>query len=189
MSTVFVPVAKGTGGHGAIGDSEVLPAPDPKEVSSRVPARDYAVGDTIGGRFKVEKLLGSGGFSKVYRVLDDVEDEQRALKLFENAAGYDAVRREIGALRRVHHPNVVKVIWADSTDEGEWYLIMEYVEGELLAAYASGKKQLRDREAIDVALDVLDALVAIHPDSERLAELDQKEARRRTVSATSTTSS
>ena len=94
----------------------------------------------------------------MYRVRDVVEGEERALKLFDNAAGYDAVRREIGALRKVHHPNVVKVIWADRTDQGEWYLIMEYIEGELLADYATGKKQLRDREAIDVALDVLDAL-------------------------------
>ena len=47
------------------------------------------------------------------------------------------------------------MIWADRTDQGEWYLIMEYIEGEMLADYAVGKKQLRDREAIDVALDVL----------------------------------
>jgi serine/threonine protein kinase len=107
-------------------------------------------------------------------VLDTVEGEQRALKLFDTAAGYDAVRREISALRKVHHPNVVKVIWADKTEQGEWYLIMEYIDGELLAEYATGKKQLRDREAIDVALDVLSALVAIHPDSARLDELDQK---------------
>lgn len=149
-----------------------LPAPDPKDISTSVPAKDYAVGDTIGGRFEVEELLGSGGFSRVYRVQDLVEGEQRALKLFDNAAGYDAVRREISALRKVHHPNVVKVIWADSTDRGEWYLIMEYVEGELLADYANGKKHLRDREAVDIALDVLSALTAIHPDSERLSELD-----------------
>jgi serine/threonine protein kinase len=147
---------------------EVLPAPDRRDVSSKVPARDYAVGDTIGGRFEVEEVLGSGGFSKVYRVRDVVEGEERALKLFDNAAGYDAVRREIGALRKVNHPSVVKVIWADRTDQGEWYLIMEYIEGELLADYATGKKQLRDREAIDVALDVLDALTAIHPDTDRL---------------------
>ena len=55
---------------GRAADSEVLPAPDPKDVSSRIPARDYAVGDTIGGRFEVEEVLGSGGFSKVYRVRD-----------------------------------------------------------------------------------------------------------------------
>lgn len=153
---------------------EALPEPDAKEVSAHVPARDYQVGDRIGGRFEVEEVLGSGGFSKVYRVLDTVEGEQRALKLFETAAGYDAVRREIGALRKAQHPNIVEVIWADSTDQGEWYLVMEYVNGELLADYATGKKQLRDREAIDVALDVLDALIAIHPDSARLDELDLK---------------
>ena len=49
-------------------DADALPAPDPKEVSSKTPARDYGVGDTIGGRFEVEELLGSGGFSRVYRV-------------------------------------------------------------------------------------------------------------------------
>lgn len=154
--------------------SEVLPAPDPKQVSSKAAARDYQVGDTIGSRFEVEEILGSGGFSRVYRVHDAVEDVERALKLFENAAGYEAVRREIGALRKVNHPNVVKVIWADSTETGEWYLVLEYVEGELLANYAIGKKQLPDRTAVDVALDVIGALVAIHPDSARLNELDEK---------------
>jgi serine/threonine protein kinase len=43
-----------------------------------------------------------------------------------------------------------------------------------LADYATDKKQLRDREAIDVALDVLDALTAIHPDTERLEALEEK---------------
>ena len=155
---------------------QVLPAPDPEAVSSKAASKDYVAGDTIGGRFEVEAELGHGGFSKVYRVRDVVEGEVRALKLFETAAGYAAVQREINALRKVDHPNVVKVIWADSTDDGEWYLIMEYLEGELLADYAIGDKQLRDREAIDVALDVLSALKAIHPDSERLDELDRKKS-------------
>jgi uncharacterized protein (TIGR02653 family) len=157
-----------------LSERDVLPAPDPSDVISRTPARDYVAGDTIGGRFEVKELLGSGGFSKVYRVRDTVEGEERALKLFDNAAGYDAVRREIGALRKVHHPNVVKVIWADQTDLGEWYLILEYIDGELVSDYTTGKKQLRDREAIDVALDVLSALIAIHPDGERLDALEEK---------------
>ena len=152
----------------------VLPSPDPVELSSKKPARDYAVGDAIGGRFEVDAVLGSGGFSKVYRVQDTVENEVRALKLFENAAGYDAVRREISALRKVDHPNVVKVIWADRTADGEWYLVMEYLDGDLLATFTAGDRRLRDREAVDVALDVLNALVAIHPDTERLAALDEK---------------
>ena len=47
-------------------------------------------------------------------------------------------------------------------------------DGELLSNYTDGKAHLRDREAIDVGLDVLSALEAIHPDSERLDELERK---------------
>ena len=85
----------------------------------------------IDGRFEIARDPRQGGFSKVYRVLDDVEGEERAFKLFDNAAGYDAVRREIGALRKVHHPNVVQGLSGPTRPtEGEWYLIMEYIDGE-----------------------------------------------------------
>jgi uncharacterized protein (TIGR02653 family) len=151
-------------------DSEVLPEPDPAEVKSSVgaKAKGYAVGDVIDGRFEILDVLGQGGFSTVYRVRDDVEGEERAFKLFDNAAGYEAVRREIGALRKIHHPNVVEVFWAGKTSAGDWYLITEFIDGESLDEYATGKRHLRDREAIDVAL------VAIHPDSGRIEELDRK---------------
>ena len=157
-------------------DSEVLPEPDPAEVRSSVgsKAKGYAVGDVIDGRFEILDVLGQGGFSTVYRVRDDVEAAERALKLFDNAAGYEAVRREIGALRKIHHPNVVRVFWAGKTTTGDWYLITEYIDGESLDEYATGKRHLRDREAIDVARDILDALAAIHPDAARIEELDRK---------------
>jgi serine/threonine protein kinase len=136
-------------------------------------AAEYAVGDVIEGRFEILGKLGDGGFSKVYRVRDDVEGEERALKLFDNAAGYEAVRREIGALRKIHHRNVVEVFWADKTSLGDWYLITEFIEGEPLNEFMTGSRRLRDREAVDVALDLLEALVAFHP-SARLKELDAK---------------
>jgi serine/threonine protein kinase len=137
-------------------------------------AADHAVGDVLEGRFEILAILGQGGFSKVYRVRDDVEGEERALKLFESAAGYEAVRREISALRKIHHPNVVEVFWAGKTSAGEWYLITEFVDGESLNEFVTGRRHLRDREAVDVALDLLDALVAFHPDSARLKQLDAK---------------
>ena len=156
--------------------SQALPEPDPAEVRSSVggKAADYAVGDVLEGRFEILDLLGQGGFSKVYRVRDDVEGEERALKLFDSAAGYDAVRREIAALRKIHHPNVVEVFWAGKTTAGDWYLITEFVDGDSLEEFVAGKRHLRDREAVDVALDLLDALVAFHPDSARLKQLDAK---------------
>jgi hypothetical protein len=158
------------------GGSQALPEPDPAEVRSSVGAKaaDYAVGDVLDGRFEILDVLGQGGFSKVYRVRDDVEGEERALKLFDSAAGDEAVRREIGALRKIHHPNVVEVFWAGKTNVGDWYLITEFIDGESLDEFTTGKRHLRDREAIDVALDLLAALVAFHPDSARLKQLDAK---------------
>jgi hypothetical protein len=156
--------------------SRALPEPDPAEVRSSVGAKapDYAVGDVFDGRFEILQIIGQGGFSKVYRVRDDLESEERALKLFDSAAGYQAVRREIGALRKIRHPHVIEVFWAGKTSAGEWYLITEYIDGESLDQFVTGTRRLRDREAVDVALDLLDALVAFHPDAARLKQLDDK---------------
>ena len=158
------------------GGSQALPGPDPAEVRSSVgtKAADYAVGDLFEDRFEILGVIGQGGFSKVYRVHDDIEGEERALKLFESAAGHEAVRREIGALRKIHHPNVIEVFWACRTNAGDWYLITEFIDGESLDEFVTGKRRLRDREAVDVALDLLAALVAFHPDSARLKQLDAK---------------
>ncbi len=158
------------------GGRRALPGPDPAGERSPAKAADYAVGDVLEGRFEILDLLGQGGFSKVYRVRDDVEGEVRALKLFHSAAGYEAVRREIGALRKIRHPNVVEVFWAGRTEVGGWYLITEFVDGEPLVEFVTGPRRLRDREAVDVALDLLDALVAFHPDP---AGRKQRDARRR----------
>jgi len=158
------------------GGGQVLPEPDPVAVdeSSEAKPVDYAVGDVIDERFAVLEVLGQGGFSKVYRVRDELEGAERAFKLFDSAAGYEAVRRELGALRKVNHSRVVEVYWAAKTTAGHWYLIAEYIDGVSLDEYVSGERRLQDREAVDVALDVLDALVAIHPDSGRLDELAGK---------------
>jgi hypothetical protein len=165
-----------SGASPSSGGGQALPEPDPAEVrsSAGTKAPDYAVGDVLEGRFQIMAVIGQGGFSKVYRVRDDVEGEERALKLFETAAGYEAVRREIGALRKIHHPNVVEVFWAGKTSAGDWYLITEFIDGESLDEFVTGNRHLRDREAVDVALDLLDALVAFHPDSARLRQLDAK---------------
>jgi hypothetical protein len=148
------------------GGTRALQEPAPTATRSVARAADYAVGDVIDGRFEILEKLGEGGFSKVYRVRDDVEDKERALKLFATAAGHEAVRREIGALREIRHPNVVEVFWAGQTKAGDWYLIIEFIAGESLEEFVTGERNLRDREALDVALDLLDALAAFHPDAE-----------------------
>ncbi|MBV9093213.1 MAG: phosphotransferase [Streptosporangiaceae bacterium] len=50
----------------------------------------------------------------------------------------------------------------------------EFIDGESLDEFVSGRRHLRDREAVDVALNLLNALVAFHPDAPRLQQLDAK---------------
>ena len=158
------------------GDSQPFPRPDSAELqaSGTTEAADYDVGDLIDDRFEVLEKIDEGGFSKVYRVSDEMEGEERALKLFNNAAGYNAILRELRALRKIRHPHVVEVFSASKTRAGEWYLITEFIHGERLDEFTTETRCLPDREAVAVALDLLDALVAFHPDSVRLGELDAK---------------
>jgi len=69
---------------------------------------------------------------------------------------------------------VVEVFWAGQTDVGDWYLITEFINGESLDEFVTGNRRLRDREAVDVALDLLAALVAFHPDAARLKQLEER---------------
>ena len=156
--------------------TRAFPQPELAKAPPAVAAKaaDYPAGGVLDSRFEVIEKLGQGGFSKVYRVLDEVEGKERALKVFGSAAGYEAVRREIGALREIRHPNVVEVFWAGQTAAGDWYLVTEFIDGESLEEFVTGKRSLRDREAVDVALDLLSALVAFHPDAARLRQLDTK---------------
>ncbi len=153
------------------------PEHDPKDLGAPSGRpRKYTPGDVIDGRFEVISPLDEGGFSQVYRVRDTVEGEERALKLFKPTGRPDeAVSRELKALRKIRHPRVVEVFWADKTDAGDWYLITEFVEGEVLESYVRGEARLSDRDAVDAILDVLEALTAIHPDAEAISKLKKKE--------------
>ena len=128
------------------GDSQPFPRPDSAELqaSGATEAADYDVGDVIDDRFEVLAIIDEGGFSKVYRVSDEMEEEERALKLFNNAAGYNAVRRELRAPRKIRHPHVVEVFGASKTRAGEWYLITEFIHGERLDEFTTETRCLPD---------------------------------------------
>ena len=136
-------------------------------------AADYAVGDAIDDRFEILEIIDQGGFSKVYRVRDDMEGEERALKLFSNAAGYDAVRRQLRALRNIRYLHVVEVFWASKTRTGERYRVTEFIYGSWLDEFIGETKCLRYRRPRCHARPTGRAH-RFHSDSERLPELDAK---------------
>jgi serine/threonine protein kinase len=139
------------------------------------PKPAYVPGDVIDGKFEVRDELGKGGFSCVYRVYRAIDDCEYALKVFNVGDAYEKVQREANVLRNIQHPHVVRVVWADRTQAGQWYLVSELVQGESLDDYVSGSKRLSAQEAVDVALELLSALEAIHPDQRRIEDLERAE--------------
>jgi hypothetical protein len=129
------------------------------------------IGKVFADRYEVRSEIGEGGFSVVFEVFDLVEQEPRALKLFQTGNAYDHVSRELRFLRKVQHRNVLRVYWADRTFDGLWFLITELVEGVLLEEYVRGGERLTQEEALRVVDEILIALKAIHPDEERIRAL------------------
>src|ERR1700733_4521010 len=108
-----------------------------------------AVGTLIGGRYRLDAVIGRGGMSTVYKAFETVLERPVAIKLMhrEIAADSDQLerfRREARAVAQLNHPNVVTVI--DAGEEaspdaatsgingaaGTPYIVLEYVGGETL---------------------------------------------------------
>ena len=82
------------------------------------------IGRTIGGRYKIEELLGQGGMSAVYKATDPNLKRVVAVKLIHEHLSIDPdfVRRfesEASAVASLRHPNIVQVYDFDSDDDTE----------------------------------------------------------------------
>jgi predicted ATPase/tetratricopeptide (TPR) repeat protein/tRNA A-37 threonylcarbamoyl transferase component Bud32 len=131
-----------------------------KEVSMNVPGR-------IADRFEIEEYISQGGMGAVYRGLDIHSGQAVAIKrlraevVADNPDLIARFEREGEILRALNHPNIVKIL-ATAQAEGQHYLVMEYVGGGSLADLLREQPQLDIRRALDIALDLSDALTRTH---------------------------
>src|SRR2546421_8630056 len=91
------------------------------------------------GRYRVEKILGQGGFGLVYLAHDDQLQRHVALKLLRPDRWEDRTLRqrfltEARSASALNHPNVCVIYDVGETGEQQPYLAMEYVEGLTLQA-------------------------------------------------------
>jgi serine/threonine protein kinase len=97
-----------------------------------------------GGRYELLELVGAGGAGTVYRARDVELDELVALKVLrkELVRSADTVQRfrsEVKLARRVTHRNVARM-FDIGEHEGERFLTMEFVEGQMLSAQIDAGK-------------------------------------------------
>src|ERR671932_2513726 len=124
------------------------------------------IGTLIGGRFRLEELVGSGGMSSVYRAYDPTLERHVAIKLMHRDISSDPdqlerFRREARAVAQLNHPHVVTVIDAGE-DDGAPYIVFEHVEGETLKQRIQRLGRLPVAEAVAYAIEIARALGAAH---------------------------
>ncbi|MFO0593350.1 MAG: protein kinase, partial [Polyangiaceae bacterium] len=125
------------------------------------------------GRFRLEAEAGAGIAGTVYRAVDPSTGALVAVKVMKGLADLDAARfaREVSILGQMRHPGVVRLVDHGRTEEGNAYLVMEWLEGEdLRRRLARGSISLR--ECVDLGKRVASALSAIH--EQRLLHRDIK---------------
>jgi serine/threonine-protein kinase len=124
------------------------------------------VGTLLAGRYRLDAQIGTGGMSAVYRAFDTVLERQVAIKLMHREIADDSdqlerFRREARAVARLKNPHVVGVIDAGE-DEGNPYIVLEYVRGETLKDRIRRHGRLPVAEAVAYAIEVARALQAAH---------------------------
>jgi len=118
---------------------------------------DPRIGRAIDGRYVVTRLVGKGGMGAVY----EAREGERTVAIKFLAAG-DAqlrarFRREARLARDVDAENVVRVL-----DNGDDYIVMEYVAGSDLERLLASEKALSIDRAVAITSSILDGLAAIH---------------------------
>jgi serine/threonine-protein kinase len=124
-------------------------------------------GTVLDGRYRIEKKIGEGGMSFVYDAIDAVTGARRAIKVLSPALSADAkamarLKREAEVGQRLVHPNVCHIERLGQTGTGIVYVVMPFVEGEVLADRTFRMGYLPLEQVIPFVTQIADGLHVAH---------------------------
>jgi serine/threonine protein kinase len=124
-------------------------------------------GEELGGRYRIETLIGIGGFAKVYRGIQKNLDQPVAIKILDMKTDKPEVfaqrfLREAKTAAQIRHPGVVTIIDYGLTAEDEPYMVLELLEGRPLYNYLIEEGPIAPARAVNLFVHCLDALDAGH---------------------------
>jgi serine/threonine-protein kinase len=125
------------------------------------------IGDTLAGKYRVERVLGRGGMGYVVAARHNQLDQQVAIKILmpELCENEDAVARflrEARASVRIQNEHIARVLDVGTLDDGAPYMVMEFLEGRDVAKELEERHRLPIREAVDYILQAGEALAEAH---------------------------
>ncbi len=123
-------------------------------------------GQLINDRYEIVRLIGEGGMANVYLAKDTILDRKVAVKVLRGDLAGDEkfvrrFQREALSASSLSHPNIVE-IYDVGEDEGNFYIVMEYIEGKTLKQLIKKRGVLSLPETMDIMLQLLDALASAH---------------------------
>ncbi|MBO0732497.1 MAG: protein kinase, partial [Acidimicrobiaceae bacterium] len=126
----------------------------------------FAPGESLVGRYRIERSLARGGMAEVFVARDLRLDRQVAIKVLSPALSADAsfverFRREAQAAAGLSHPGVVAVYdWGETS--GSYFIVMEYAPGPTLAAVIAAEAPLAADRTARVGAQVAAVLAVAH---------------------------
>jgi len=125
-----------------------------------------ACGDLLAGRYRIERLLGSGGMGVVAAAVHEVLHQRVAIKFLYPAVTDDGTTlrfiQEARAVATIHSEHAVGVMDVGALDNGVPYMVLEYLEGHDLAEELAARGRIPVPEAIDWILQAGEALAEAH---------------------------
>jgi len=134
-------------------------------------------GRTVAGRYEILERVGSGGMGQVLRVQHRRLGKVYALKVMHAELAMDPeaqqlFHREARLASQLSHPNIVEMIDFGNDPDWGWFIVMEYLEGELLSKRVEALGKLPIAAACQVAAQLADAIA--HSHSKQVVHADLK---------------
>ena len=123
-------------------------------------------GQKINDRYQIIKSIGEGGMANVYLAYDTILDRDVAVKVLRGDLSNDEkfvrrFQREALNASSLSHPNIVEV-YDVGDDNGQYFIVMEYIEGKNLKDLIKKRGKLTVTEVVDIMSQIADGLSVAH---------------------------
>lgn len=118
-------------------------------------------GQFLAGQYEIERMIGSGGMGDVYLARDTRLNRKVAIKLlpFVSANNLDRVLNEAQIVSALNHPNILTLHDIGSTENGDRFIVSEYIDGTTLREMIGS---LSIEEIVEISSQVSSALSSAH---------------------------
>ncbi len=131
-----------------------------EETAPALTRADLAPGLVLAGNYRLEREIGRGGMGVVFEAIDQALQRRVAIKQLQRDGDSERFLREARLVAQLKHPNLAEIY--NVIDEGELYLVFEYVDGQGLDRALASSRKLSPAAAAGIVADVCAGVAYAH---------------------------